>query len=161
MRSLNVVLSWVIKWSMMALQLKNKTDLINNTKTTTATAVCFLLLTGWHRKHPSGRRCGPWRGQRPPFSRHGECTGTHSDCSKAGCKRGSWGRCGHCQEIHEKQLLKLPLLQVSFMKAFHWEASLPSNQFLFYDQMNHDWKWKPFKMVEEKQGAHSHLWLRR
>lgn len=30
----------------MALQLKNKTDLINNTKTATATAVCLLADTG-------------------------------------------------------------------------------------------------------------------
>lgn len=62
------------------------------------TAKFPLLLTGWRRRSPSGRRCGPWRGRRPLSSRRGGCIDTRWGCSTVGCRPGSWGRCEHCQE---------------------------------------------------------------
>lgn len=57
----------------------------------------WLVLTGWRRRNPSGRRCGPWRGQKLPSSRLGGCTGTRWGCSTVGYRPGSWGRCEHYQ----------------------------------------------------------------
>lgn len=82
-----------------------------------------LLLTGWRRRSPSGRRCGPWRGRRPPSSRHGGCTGTHLGCSTVGCRPGSWGRCEHCQEKQQtyKNMLRLIFtLSSSLLDKITW-----------------------------------------
>lgn len=169
MRSLNVVLSWVIRWSMMALQLKNEEHdavvrwiiqkywdkftrgsnmcqskdilldissscvcflshsgcmLTSAVKVTHTLSSFLLLLTGWRRRNPSGRRCGPWRGRRPPSSRRDACTGTRWGCSIVGCRPGSWGRCEHCQEkqkrikhAHDRLLLNMKIL-LSF-HVFH------------------------------------------
>lgn len=182
MRSLNVVLSWVIKWSMIALQLQKWGKLWNNfykhsfvifgnrckTKHSEAFTlkslsyvdevslfiilspfncdllsaflscnnlhysctslhphtVSFLsfLLTGWRRRSPSGRRCGPWRGRRPPSSRHAGCTDTHLDCSTVGYKPGSWGRCERCQrKIRNDQDVKHPCRHsMCFIIDYHY-----------------------------------------
>lgn len=98
------------------------------------TAKFFVLLTGWRRRNPSGRRCGPWRDQRPPSSRHGGCTGTHWGCSAVGCRPGSWGHCEHCQD---KQMTYKNMCMISGASFTHWRVRGTLFSFLKNEKKNH------------------------
>lgn len=102
----------------------------------------WLVLTGWHRRNPSGRRCGPWRGQKLPSSRLGGCTGTRWGCSAVGCRPGSWGRYEHYQGRETVWKQWVPVCLVFLLVGIR--SCIRENC-----------------IVNNKKKKHIHLWLRR